>query len=384
MTTEKIFYQNQYTRSFTARVLSCMEGRGGWEVILDRTAFYPEGGGQPGDTGALGGSAVLDTHEWEGRIIHCCAAPLEPGTAVEGEIDWPRRFDFMQQHSGEHIVSGLIHQHFGCNNVGFHMGAAATAIDFDAVLTAEDMGEIERLANEKVWENVPIEASLPTPGELEKIPYRSKKELSGQVRIVTVPGADVCACCGTHVSRTGEIGLIKLISCQKLRQGVRMELLCGRRAYEYVNRVLEQNHRTSVLLSAKPLETAAAVERLHGELESVRYRMVGYEDRLFAAKARELAGRGDVLLFEEGLSPDSLRRLSAAVMEACSGRCAAFSGSDNEGYKYAVGQAGGDLRTLINDMNAALNGRGGGKPFFAQGSVNCTRAEIESFFAERK
>ena len=380
MPAQKLYYKDQYIRRFTSRVVSCERGEGGWEVRLERTAFYPEGGGQPGDRGVLGGTAVTDTRELGGEVVHLCAAPLSPGAEVFGEIDWPRRFDFMQQHSGEHIVSGLIHARFGCDNTGFHLGAETTAIDFDAPLTWDELMDIERAANEKIWENLPVEAGWPGAAELSALDYRSKKELHGPVRIVSVPGADVCACCGTHVARTGEIGLIKIVSAQKLRGGVRAQLLCGGRAYEYMRLIFEQNRRISALLSAPPEDTAEAVRRVQAGLEDARYRLYGCEEQLFRAKAAELAGRGDALLFYDGLDGDGLRRLAAAVSETCSGRVAVFSGSDAGGWRYVLAQRDGDVRDFVKRLNAALRGRGGGRPSFAQGSVPAARDEIEGFF----
>lgn len=382
--TEKLYYSDVYCKEFEAVVTECREGRKGYEIILNRSAFYPEGGGQPGDRGCLeiNGQviAVTDTHEKEGEILHYANAPLEVGSVVTGKIDWEYRFDLMQNHSGEHIVSGLIHTKFGYNNVGFHMGSDMLTIDLDGEFSVEDMKEIERRANQIVWENRPVDIQVYSEEEVRAIAYRSKKELHGEVRIVTFPGADICACCGTHVSHTGEIGLIKLISIQKFKGGIRMEMLCGGRALEYVNEICEQNRRISVALSSKPKETAGAVERLKEAEARSSFRIVAMENDMFARKAESLKDAGDVVLFEEALSPDSVRKLAVAVMENCKGRCAVFSGDDETGYKYAVGETDGDLRALIKDMNGQLNGRGGGKPFFAQGSVAAKRAQIEAFF----
>lgn len=378
--TEKLFYENAYTSTFSAKVLSCGEGKHGYEIILDRTAFYPEGGGQPGDTGYLGGVRVTDTHEKGGAIVHYCEAALEVSSELEGRIDFARRFDFMQQHSGEHIVSGIIHRRFGCDNVGFHMGAETVTIDFNCAISAEELREIEREANAVIWENRPFNIMWPDEKTLPTLPYRSKKALSGDVRIVECPGADMCACCGTHVASAGEIGLIKLLSVHPFREGVRIEMLSGRRAYDYVCAVSEQNSAVSVMLSAKVGETAKAVKRVCDELSAANYRLVGLENRVFGDIARANAGERDVLIFEDGLSSDGVRRLADAVMGLCSGRVAVFSGSDGVGYKYAVGQAGGEVRAFVKEMNAALNGRGGGKPGFAQGSVQCGREEIEKYF----
>ena len=379
MATEKLYYLDSHMREFSAVVLSCEPGKHGWDVVLDRTAFYPEGGGQPGDRGVLGGAAVTDTHEKGGSIVHYCDKPLEVGAEVTGTIDWDWRFSLMQHHSGEHILSGLIHEAYGYNNVGFHMGKDAVTIDFSGMLDDAALAELERKTNEKIWEDLPVEILWPDAEELARLPYRSKKELTGEVRIVRFPGADLCACCGTHVKRTGEIGLLKILSCVKFHDGVRMEILVGRRAMEYLTGTFEQNKQISGLLSARPMETAAAAARLQQELNDTKYRMGQMEDKLFAQKAETFRDAGDVLLFEEGLKPDSLRRLADAVQKVCGGRAAVFS-KTAEGYQYAIGQENGDLRAFTKDMNSKLNGRGGGKPFFVQGSVKASAEEIEAFF----
>ena len=381
MQTIRLYDQDAYLRQFTAQVLTCEAGAGGWLVELDRTAFYPEGGGQPSDRGTLGGAAVLDVQERGGRIFHLCSAPLEPGTAAEGCIDWARRFDLMQQHSGEHLVSGAVHARFGWNNVGFHMGSEFITIDFDGPIPPEALPELEAQVNGWVWQNIPSETLLPTAQELPELAYRSKKALTGQVRIVRFGDADSCACCGTHVRSTGEIGLVKLFSCVKFHSGVRIELLCGRRALAYLTELSLQNQQVSQLLSAKPLQTAQAVRRLLDERGALQERLAAMERAQIARKAQALAGTGDVLLFEPELSSDGVRRLATAVMETCGGRCAVFSGSDGAGYHYALGQPDADLRPLVRQLNEALQGRGGGKPFFAQGSVRASQAQIEAFFA---
>ena len=381
MLTNKLFENDAYLKTFTAQVLSCEPVKDGWEVILDRTAFYPEGGGQPCDLGTLGGARVLDVHQREGAVLHTVDAPLA-GT-VTGTIDWDRRFDLMQQHSGEHLVSGTVHRLYGYENVGFHMGAELITIDFDGLLTLEDLARVEAEVNEAIWADRETAVRYYDSEAACDLDYRSKKAIAGTLRLVEFPGVDRCACCGTHVARTGEIGLVKLLSVVKFHQGVRVELVCGKRACDYLAAVTVQNRTISGLLSAKPLETARAVERLQGELAQVKQEKALWEGRCFAYIAAALAGAGDVLRFEEGLSPDSLRRLCVEVMAACGGRCAVFSGSDETGWAYALGQEGGDLRAFVKDLNAALNGRGGGKPGFAQGRVSANRTDIERFFADR-
>ena len=380
--TEKLFYTDPFLKEFTATVLSCAEEEGAYAVILDRTAFYPEGGGQPADYGTLDDAKVTDTRDRGGEVVHICDKPLTVGSEVRGEIDWARRYDFMQQHSGEHIVSGIICGTFGCDNVGFHVGRDTVTIDFNADITPEDLAAIEKRANAYIQADRTISITYPSPEELKTIDYRSKKELTGEVRIVAFPGADCCACCGTHVQSSGQVGLIKLLSVQKFREGVRIEMLAGNRAIDHFTAVLEQNSRISQLLSAKPYETAAAVERLQGQIYALQGRVATLENADFARKAEEWAGKGNVLLFEEDMTPDSVRKLCTAVLEKCGGRCAVFAGADGS-YKYAIGEEGGDLRAIVKELNAALKGRGGGKPNFAQGSAECTEAEIRAFFADK-
>jgi len=376
---EKLFYQDSFLQEFTCTVQSCEQDKAGWNVILDRTCFYPEGGGQPADHGILGGVKVLDVREKSGQIVHICDGALPVGASVTGCIDWERRFDHMQQHSGEHIVSGIICARYGCDNVGFHLGKDIVTIDFNHDISPDDLPAIEAQANAFIWSDTPINIRFLSGEALEQAEYRSKKFIPGEVRLVAFPGADCCACCGTHVNRAGQVGLVKLLSCQKFREGVRMELLCGKRALDYLSGIWEQNLAVSRALSAKPLQTSAAVERLQGELESIKLRCAALETADFARKAQEYAGKGDVVLFEGDMSADSVRRLCDAVLDTCGGRCAVFAGSGNT-YKYAVGTREGDIRPLVKELNSALNGRGGGKPNFAQGSVAADEAQIKVFF----
>lgn len=381
---EKLYEQDALLSSFTAHVTACQAGRRGYEITLDRTAFYPEGGGQPWDEGTLNGIPVTEVHKREGDIVHHCQEPLQVGQQVQGEIDFKRRFDLMQQHSGEHIVSGLAHAMFGCDNVGFHLGSDMVSIDLNVSLTPQQVTALEAAANQYIWENHPVCITYPTPEELETLDYRSKLELSGDVRIVSFPGGDTCACCGTHVASSGQIGLVKLISCQTFRSGVRIELLCGHRAFDYLSGMFEVNRTVSNLLSAKPFETDAAVQRVLQEQQRLKTRLGELENRVFSTIAQTYSGASDVVHFEPDLSPDSLRRLTDSILSHCQGYTACFSGNDVEGYKYALGQHAGDLRAYTKSLNEALRGRGGGKPQFVQGSVSATRREIEAFFETTK
>lgn len=383
MSTYKLYYEDCHLSEFSARVVSCNPTEGGYHVILDRTAFYPEGGGQPCDLGRLNGISVLDVQERGEDVVHLCAEALEVGMEVTGKIDYERRFDLMQQHSGEHIVSGLIHAKYGLHNVGFHMGADVITIDFDGVIPAEDLPEIEAKANAAIWKNTPLHIWYPTEEELPGVPYRSKRALPWPVRVVEFPGVDVCACCGVHVAYTGEIGLVKLLSCVKFHQGVRIEMACGGRAVALLSAVYEENRQVSHVFSAKIMETGEAAKRISDALAAEKYRVTGLQRQLFDYIAESYTDHGDVLRLEDGLDPAGIRELADKIAEVCGGMVALFSGKDGEGYNFCLATRQGDLRELGKELTGTLNGRGGGKPNFIQGSVKANKQEIEAFFADK-
>ena len=382
METRKLYYEDCHLSNFSAQVMSCEETDKGYAVTLNATVFYPEGGGQACDLGTLNGVRVTDVREKGEQIIHLCDDPLEVGAEVEGVIDYERRFDLMQQHSGEHIVSGIIHERFGYHNVGFHMGAELVTIDFDGPIPAEALAEIELEANRAVWGNTALHIWYPSEEELPTVGYRSKRALPWPVRVVEVPGYDKCACCGTHVAQTGEIGMIKLFSCVKFHEGVRIEMACGGRALRYLTAAYEQNRQVSQAFSARIMETGEAARRMNEQLAAEKFRAAGLQKQVFAAIAAECKGAGNVLRFEDHLTPVQVRELCDAIGVICGGVAAVFSGSDEEGYSYCLMERGGDLRSFNKAMTAALCGRGGGKPEYQQGSVKAEKAASEGFFKE--
>ena len=378
--TRKLYYADCHLAEFSAVVTGCEAVEKGFEVTLDATAFYPEGGGQACDLGTLNGVAVLDVQERGEEVIHLCDAPLEAGAQAAGVIDYQRRFHLMQQHTGEHIVSGIIHRRYGYHNVGFHMGANFIEIDFDGVIPPEDLEKIEREANEALWKNLEVKCWYPSEAELPNVFYRTKKVLPWPVRIVEIPGYDSCACCGVHVKYTGEVGLVKLFSVVGLRGGSRIEMACGAKAMDLLNRVYEQNKLVSQTFSAKIFETGGAAKRMNDALAAEKFRVTGLQRRLFTITAESYVNQRNALHFEDGLESALVRELADAIVHRCSGRTAVFSGNDESGYSYCLATLEGDLRPFGKEMNTALNGRGGGKPGFLQGSVKATRAEIEKFF----
>ncbi len=385
--TRRLYYEDAYIREFDAQVISCEQKKDRYLVVPDASAFFPEGGGQSGDRGYLvlgDGSKVnvLDTHEKGEDVFLYCDREVAAGEKIHGVINWQFRFDRMQNHSGEHIVSGLIHERYGYNNVGFHMSADRMTIDLDGEIPSEEIAEIEEKANEIVWSNAAVRVDLYNQEDAAKVEYRSKKELEGEIRVVSIPGADVCACCGTHVRQTGEIGLIKIISHVRFKGGVRMEMMCGRWAYEYMAQIFEQNHEVSMHLSSKMHETGNAAGRLVEDNTRLKGRLIGMVYEQIDRKAEALTGKGDVLVFAPDADSVTAQKLSAKVMETCGGTAFAFAGNDEEGYKYAAGLKGGDLKAVVKRMNEALGGRGGGKPFFQQGSAPAGREQIEAFLRE--
>ncbi len=380
--TRKLFYEDAYLRRFTARVASCAETARGWEITLDATAFYPEGGGQACDTGTLGTARVSDVRERGEEIVHLCDTPLEIGTEVEGVVDFERRFDLMQQHTGEHILSGIIHRRRGYENTGFHIGADVLQVDFDGVVPPELLPELEREVNEAIFRNLPLRCWVPSPEELPTVFYRTKRALPWPVRIVQVPGYDSCACCGIHVAHTGEVGIVKLFSAMPLRGGTRIEMACGARALALLNAVYEQNRMVSQAFSAKITETGLAAQKMNEALAAEKFRMTALRRRLFRTIAESYVNCADVLHFEADLEPALVRELADAIAEKISGTAAVFSGTDESGYSFCMVSRSTDLRARGKALTAALSGRGGGKPNALQGRVAATEAAIRAFFAE--
>lgn len=373
---EKLFYQDQEIKEFTATVTGCAQTDKGWEVTLDGTAFYPTGGGQACDLGMLGNAHVLDVSERGEEILHLCDGPLEVGKTVTGKIDWARRFDLMQQHTGEHIVSGIIHRLYGHQNSGFHVGEELMEVDFDGPLPEGALEEIQRLANEAVWADLPVNCYVPSPEELPGVVYRTKRALPWPVRIVEIPGIDSCACCGIHTKRTAQVGLIYIFSCVKFHQGVRLEMACGKRALERLHRLCLQNKQVSQILSARPLETGAAAQQLKDSLAGEKYRAAGLESRIFDKIAEGFAGQKTAFCFEEGLEPAGVRQLAEKLAKAAN-LAGVFSQKDGK-YNLCLAGSPEAVKALGTTLSQSLGARGGGKPGFWQGSVTATKEELEA------
>ena len=383
METRKLFYEDANRKQFCATVLECVQTEKGYAVILDQTAFYPEGGGQASDKGTLDFVHVADVRERDGQIVHYCAQPLKVGSIVEGVIDWEHRFDLMQQHTGEHIVSGLINRYFGYHNTGFHVGEQVMEVDFDGPIDPDMLNRIEREANEAIWQDIPLQCWIPSPEELPEVVYRTKRPLPWPVRIVQVPGYDSCACCGIHVTTTGQVGMIKILSCVKFHQGVRLEMVCGKRALDVMCRVFDQNKLVSQAFSAKIMETGEAAQRMNEQLAAEKFRAAGLEKQLWQCIASGYAGKTNPVHCQPEISSAGVRELADAIGAVCAGYAVVYSGSDQDGYSLCiVSPALQNARELGSAAAQALNGKGGGKPVCYQGRFQTTAQEIQAYFAE--
>lgn len=366
--TEKLYEQDAFLRRFAARVLACEPEGNGWRTALDRTAFYPEGGGQPADTGLLGGARVTDTRVKEGVIWHRTDAPLPVGEEVTGEIDWAPRLDHMEQHTGEHILSGTLHRLFGAENVGFHIGDPAVRMDTDIPLTPAQLTRAEAEANAAVRADAPVRCWYPDPAELAALTYRSKKEIDGPVRLTDAGGADLCACCGTHLRTTGQVGLIKILSAQHYKGGMRLAVVCGQRAQRAVADAWQDAEAAGVLLSAGPGRLREAVAHTAEAAEALHRRLAALQQALgdaWAAGAQP--GQRAVFLCPEA-DADTLRRLCLAVTARTEALCAVLA-PGGRGLSYVLHCPVGDARTLAQGLNAAFDGRGGGRGELCQGSL---------------
>lgn len=366
--TIRLYQQNVDQLDFSAVVVSCEKKGDGYAVVLDQTAFFPEGGGQGADHGTLEEAQVLDAHEAQGEVVHLTNAPLEVGREVHGHVDGVRRLDMMQQHSGEHMFSGLVHGIFGYDNVGFHIGTEAVTMDFNGPLTEEDVRRVELLANQAVWRDLPVEAFIPSREELANIEYRSKKEIDGDVRIVRIEGVDTCACCGTHVHTTGSVGQIKVIGVQKYKSGVRVSILCGRRALEEENAVQDQAKKAGHALSVPTAELSGAVERLLGERDSLRAQNDALGMRIFALMAQNEMEKTVRVVACDALPAAQARK--AAGMLADGAKAALVLIPREEGWSFALSSAAEDIRPATRALCEAFGGRGGGPKDMTQGILN--------------
>lgn len=386
--TNKLYYENSYLAEFSAKVLSCEAVQNGYAIVLDRTAFFPEGGGQPADIGEIRAelentnvsTTVFDVHEKDGIIYHYANAPLTVNSNAFGKIDFERRIRLMQNHGGEHIVSWAVNCNYKLNNVGFHMGSEDITIDYDGFLDRNALRDIEKEVNLTVRKNLPIRTYYPTPDELSNLKYRSKRAIDGAVRIVEIEDCDRCACCAPHLAHTGEIGIVKILDSYKYKGGVRVHLQCGMDALDDYNQKYDAVREIANELSVSQKDVASAFLHLKNDFSECRATVSRLKTELMELKVRALKpAERNIFIYEAALSGDDIRRLASMAAEKCGGMCAVFSG-DEEQLNYCIVSKSIALRVKIKEINNAINGRGGGTDEMLQGRAFCSLKTAETFF----
>lgn len=382
----KLYYIDTHMLDFEAIVTECTwnEENQYYQVVLNQTAFFPNEGGQLADKGILENQTVLDVQIQNEVIYHMVKEPLNIGSSVTGHVDWEQRFDFMQQHTGEHIVSGLVNKYFGYDNVGFHLGLTEVTLDFNGPLSLEDLRKIQQEANTFIWRNLPVKVSFPSAEELQSLPYRSKIELNGEIRIVEIEGVDICACCAPHVETTGQIGLLKITNVQSHRGGVRVNMLCGNRALLDYSNKQDSVSAISVLLSAKQEAIVPAVTHLIEENQKQKERNNSLQAKLLELEIRALPSPSeiqDVIMFVESLDTIAIRNTVNELTTRYEGYCGIFSGKDGNGYQFIIGSGQKDCKELIASMRQSLSLKGGGSTPMVQGSVEATQETLQKYFS---
>lgn len=376
--TQKLYELDAYTKEFTAKVIECKKTDNFYKIVVDKTAFFPEGGGQAADTGTLGNAKIFDVQIEDETIYHYANEPIKIGSEIKGKIDFDRRFNFMQNHTGEHIISGIAHRLFGVNNVGFHLGERLVTVDFDKELTREQLNEVEFLANQKVWQNLPVKAYFPSDDELNNTDYRSKKEIDGAVRLVHIKDTDICACCAPHVAFTGEIGVIKLLDTERMRGGIRMVLKCGRFALlDYQNK-FENIAEIGYLLSAKQENAYEAVEKLDQKCTFANQKTNELKKKI-ADMTVASATNEEICVFVDDCKVKDLQTMADKLHKKLGGIRAVFSGCD-QNYSFAICGGDSELQEIFAKFKSEFSVRGGGRGGMVQGSVNATQENIKLFF----
>ena len=378
--TEKLYYKDAYISEFDAEVIACEQYDSGFRILLDKTAFFPEEGGQSSDTGYIGDARVSDVREVENKIYHYTDKPQAVGATLGCKLDFEQRFEKMQLHTAEHIVCGIIHSLWGYENVGFHLGADVVTFDISSPMTREMLDRVEDEANLAVFKNLPVFTSFPTASELSLMSYRSKLDIKEGVRIVTVLGVDSCACCAPHVARTGEIGVIKLLDFEKHRGGCRIYLTAGKRALADYRRRYELTKTVSGYLSKPQMVIDEAVSELISERDELRRKLTLSEISKVKMLADAQEPTDKCKLFNiPDVSCEALREFCNVMMEKSSGYTVAVSGEGNA-YRYVICKSCADIKDFVKAANAALSGRGGGRGSMATGSFSSSISDIESYF----
>ena len=390
MSSIKLYDEDAYLKEFEAKVISSepvSDSENEWWVELDRTAFFPEAGGQTPDRGVIAGVEVTDVQISDGVIRHRVGEDFKAGDRVSCSIDWSHRFSNMQQHTGEHIFSGIVHDLFGYDNVGFHLSDHIVTMDYSGPLTKEDVDRIEMLSNQAIWEAKPVYAGYPSDEELEKTDYRSKGELQPPIRIVTIEGVDICACCAPHVKNTAEVGILKVIGFEKYKAGTRLSILCGKRALEDYRDKQETILCASRVLSVKTNELTDEASRLLEEKGKLEYRIRKFQEESLKEQAEQIpADTLNAWIFTGDADPNVIRNTINKLASVHKGYSGIFYGCDDESeeaLKFIIasgkdgsGKPASDAREAINILKASFEVKGGGSAEMVQGSVKASVIKI--------
>jgi len=378
--TKKLYYIDAYIKEFDSIVVEVIQTADGYLVELMETAFFPEEGGQTADKGTINGMRVIDVIEKNGTVYHKLQDALVEGEKVHGIIDFEERFIKMQCHTAEHIVCGIIHRMFGFDNVGFHLGCDEVTFDVSGELTREQLDEVELLANRAVFDNVEVITYFPNQEHLKSIQYRAKLDITEGVRIVEIKDYDVCACCAPHVSRTGEIGLIKLLDFMRHRGGTRIHLKAGYEAlYDYREKY-KNVYSVSGLLSAPQTEITEVLKKYISDTEKIKYQLKQTNIRLAKLEAEKAEiTDGNAVFVLDNFDMDCLREFINCVVDKIGGIAVALCGVDGD-YKYVIGSKTVSLREKSKEINTALCGKGGGRPEMIQGSFSADLDAIRNYF----
>ena len=381
--TEKLYDTDSYIEEFECKVINLYDYEGDLAVETDRTAFFPEGGGQTADTGTLGNLEVYDVQIKCGKLLHYVKnfeenyKKISVGEKISGKINMKKRFSDMQQHTGEHIFSGIVNKLYGYDNVGFHLGSQVVTLDFNGELKNDDICKVENLVNKAIWDNLEVRVFFPTEKELKTINYRSKKEINEALRLVEIPGVDMCACCAPHVKRTGEIGIVKVVSSEKHRGGTRVSILCGERALCDIREKLEENKKVSNLFCTKETETFKMAEKLKSDNAQLSYELSKAKLDFLKLKAQSVEEKERIVVFCDIEDTNDLREYADILSEKAKEFAAVFSGKD-EDFKYVIITKNGyDVNSLCKELNSRFSGRGGGRGGIVQGSLKGEKEKIK-------
>ncbi len=375
MSVEKIYENDSFLFECDVKVVSCDKDNDQYIVQLDRTPFFPTGGGQPCDLGTIGEVNVTDVLESGEDVIHICDAPLKAGKTYLAQVDSERRWDFMQQHIGEHILSFGFWKLFEFNNVGFHLNEEFATLDLDGIPTAEQIREAEEFANKIVTDDAPIKVYHCTREELNKKPFRKASEKSGyNPRIVEVVGSDICTCCGTPLKSSGQVGMIKIFKTEKLRGGLRIYFYCGKRTYKDVTAKSDLIKELCDSFSCDMGRLTDSIKGLREEISSLKAELKIRADLLMGMKASELikSGENPIITCQDKTTPKEAKTLLNILIEKEEiTAVVVYNDGNRVGYLVGCGKASnGDCKNICELLNCVLNGKGGGNKTFAQGGAN--------------